>query len=118
MAHLVGIGLYRNSSQVVALDEEGERVFSRKLSNCPQVIVDVLSRLREPHVAVEATYGWEWLIELLEDHGIAHTLSHPTATKAIAAARVRTDRGRRDHPRATRPRRHVAGGGHRLRRDP
>lgn len=91
MAHFVGIDLHRNSSQVVALDEGGERVFSRKLCNRPQVIIDVLSRLREPRVAVEATYGWEWLIELLEDHGIAHTLSHPTATKAIAAARVKTD---------------------------
>jgi transposase len=87
MAHFVGIDLHRNTSQVVALDERGERVFSRKVPNRPQVIIDVLRQLTEPEVAVEATYGWEWLIELLEDHGITHTLSHPTATKAIAAAR-------------------------------
>ena len=45
----------------------------------------------EARVALEATYGWEWLAELLEDAGYELHLAHPLRTKAIAAARVKTD---------------------------
>ena len=40
---------------------------------------------------MEATYGWEWLAELLEDAGFDVHLAHPLRTRAIAAARVKTD---------------------------
>lgn len=40
---------------------------------------------------MEATYGWEWLAELLEDAGYELHLAHPLRTKAIASARVKTD---------------------------
>ena len=43
------------------------------------------------HVALEATYGWEWLAELLEEAGYDVHLAHPLRTQAIAAARVKTD---------------------------
>ena len=45
----------------------------------------------ELQVALEATYGWEWLADLLEQEGHELHLSHPLRTKAIAAARVKTD---------------------------
>jgi transposase len=45
----------------------------------------------ELRVALEATYGWEWLADLLESEGHELHLSHPLRTKAIAAARVKTD---------------------------
>ena len=40
---------------------------------------------------MEATYGWEWLAELLEEAGYDLHLAHPLRTRAIAAARVKTD---------------------------
>jgi transposase len=40
---------------------------------------------------LEATYGWEWLAELLEHDGRELHLAHPLRTKAIASARVKTD---------------------------
>ena len=43
------------------------------------------------HVALEATYGWEWLAELLQEAGYDVHLAHPLRTRAIAAARVKTD---------------------------
>jgi transposase len=45
----------------------------------------------ESQIAVEATYGWEWLAELLEDSGYEIHLGHPLRTRAIAAARVKAD---------------------------
>lgn len=45
----------------------------------------------ESKVALEATYGWEWLADVLEEAGYELHLAHPLRTKAIAAARVKTD---------------------------
>src|SRR5439155_12390585 len=45
----------------------------------------------ELQVALEATDGWEWLADLLEQEGHELHLAHPLRTKAIAAARVQTD---------------------------
>jgi transposase len=45
----------------------------------------------DARVALEAAFGWEWLADLLEAEGIELHLAHPRRTKAIAAARVRTD---------------------------
>jgi transposase len=45
----------------------------------------------ESRIALEATYGWEWLADVLEDAGYELHLAHPLRTKAIASARVKTD---------------------------
>ena len=45
----------------------------------------------QTHVALNATYGWEWLAELLEEAGYDLHLAHPLRTRAIAAARVKSD---------------------------
>ena len=42
-------------------------------------------------MALDATYGWEWLAELLEEAGFELHLAHPLRTRAIVAARVKTD---------------------------
>jgi transposase len=45
----------------------------------------------ECRIALEATYGWEWLVDLPHDAGYELHLAHPLRTKAIASARVKTD---------------------------
>jgi transposase len=45
----------------------------------------------EARVALEAAFGWEWLADLFEAEGFEPHLAHPRHTKAIAAARVKTD---------------------------
>src|SRR5918993_5908504 len=55
------------------------------------VYVGIDLHRKRSHVAVEATYGWEWLAELLEHEGRELHLAHPLRTKAIASARVKTD---------------------------
>ena len=45
----------------------------------------------ESKIALEATYGWEWLADVSEDAGYELHLAHPLRTKAIASARVKTD---------------------------
>ena len=89
----VGIDLHRKRSHIAVLDEHGDRGAlaadrqrpRRRSSSC-----SAASTARRK-IALEATYGWEWLAELLEDAGYELHLAHPLRTKAIAAARVKTD---------------------------
>jgi len=88
----VGIDLHRNRSHVAVIDEHGELVVSKRIINGRDTFLELLGSLEgESQIAVEATYGWEWLAELLEDAGYDIHLAHPLRTRAIAAARVKTD---------------------------
>jgi transposase len=88
----VGIDLHRNRSQIAVIDSNGELSLSRRIVNDRATFLELLAGLEgESRIAVEATYGWEWLAELLEDAGYEIHLAHPLRTRAIAAARVKTD---------------------------
>jgi transposase len=88
----VGIDLHRKRSHVTVVDERGERQLSRRLVNDRDRFRELLGELGEDaEFALEATYGWEWLAELLEHEGRELHLAHPLRTKAIASARVKTD---------------------------
>src|SRR5262249_19168673 len=89
----VGIDLHRRSSHVAVFDEEGLELLSRRVTNDPEeVLRAIFAELGgEARVALEAAFGWEWLAGLLEAEGIELHLAHPRQTKAIAAARVKTD---------------------------
>jgi transposase len=87
----VGIDLHRRRSQIAIVDQDGELTLSRRIINNPESFREVLGETEGTHVALEATYGWEWLADLLEQEGYDVHLAHPLRTRAIAAARVKTD---------------------------
>src|SRR5215207_3633838 len=88
----VGIDLHRKRSHVAVVEEDGSQTLSRRLVNDRGVFRELLGELGDDaKVALEATYGWEWLAELLEEEGCELHLAHPLRTKAIASARVKTD---------------------------
>jgi transposase len=89
--HSVGIDLHRKRSHVAAVDEAGEQLLSRRIVNDAQTFLALLEGVGECRVALEATYGWEWLADVLQDAGYELHLAHPMRTKAIASARVKTD---------------------------
>jgi transposase len=88
----VGIDLHRRTSHIAAFDQQGLELLSRRVANDPEAMRAVFAELGgEARVALEAAFGWEWLADLLEGEGIELHLAHPRHTKAIAAARVKTD---------------------------
>jgi transposase len=87
----VGIDLHRRRSQIAVIDDHGELSLSRRIANDRDAFNELLGDPQGTHVALEATYGWEWLAELLEEAGYDVHLAHPLRTQAIAAARVKTD---------------------------
>jgi transposase len=87
----VGIDLHRRRSFVTAISGDGEVSLRRRIANDREAFLELLGCPDGTQVALEATYGWEWLAELLEDAGFDVHLAHPLRTRAIAAARVKTD---------------------------
>ena len=87
----IGVDLHRRRSQIAIIDEHGELTLSRRIVNDPETFKELLGDPDGTHVALEATYGWEWLADLLEEVGYDVHLAHPLRTRAIAAARVKTD---------------------------
>jgi transposase len=86
----VGIDLHRKRSHVAVIDEQGELTVSRRIVNDRDTFLELLGDPQDgdTHVALEATYGWEWLAELLEEAGYDLHLATPYGS-AIAAARGR-----------------------------
>jgi len=89
----VGVDLHKRQAQVAVVNSKGE-----VLRNC-RVVCDRESmrgfflQLRQPaQVVMEATSNWHWLCDLLEEMEIPVSLSHPLKTKAIASARIKTDK--------------------------
>ena len=87
----VGIDLHRRRSQIAIIDEHGELTLQKRIVTGRETFTELLGDPENTHVALEATYGWEWLAELLQEAGFDVHLAHPLRTRAIAAARVKTD---------------------------
>ena len=75
----VGIDLHRRRSVIVHKDAQGTILSSVQLANDDLAGFSAeLARAGEhPEVVVEATYGWYWLADLLEEHGVNVHLAHP-----------------------------------------
>ncbi|MGW4567073.1 IS110 family transposase [Streptomyces sp. NPDC004561] len=93
MSVYVGIDVHRKRSQIAVLDEDGTVRINRNVPNGVETVLSVIGDLPiGTPVAVEAAYGWGWLVELLEDYGYQPHLVHPLQCKAIASARLKNDK--------------------------
>ena len=91
MALYVGVDLHRDWSVVTVLGARGGPLKQPRVNN--DSLGDFLSSLKEkPRVVVEATGNWCYPVELMEPHARQVVLAHPKKTKAIASARIKTDK--------------------------
>jgi transposase len=87
-----GVDYHRSFSYLTTMDKKGEIIDQKKLPSNGE-IVDFLKSFGESmEIAIEATPSWYWLYDHLESEGFDVKLSHPLKTKAIAYAKVKTDR--------------------------
>ena len=88
----VGIDLHRRRSVIVRKDAGGQVLEAVRVGNSPQALREVLSRAGEsPEVVLEATYGWYWAVDVLQDAGAEVHLAHPLGVKAFEYRRVKND---------------------------
>jgi transposase len=88
----VGIDLHRRRSQVVILDEDGEKRSSVRVENSPDALAEAVAAAGDsPEVVLEATWGWYWAADVLEAAGCRVHLAHPLAIKGYQNRRVKND---------------------------
>lgn len=90
--YYLGIDLHRDSFTAYGIDVNGNEIIKGKYQNNDDSITALLSIFpNKPKVVVEATRNWMWFVQNLKRKGYRVTLAHPFRTKAIAAARIKTD---------------------------
>jgi len=74
----VGIDLHRKRSVIVRRNAAGETVDTVRIDNDPLTLASELAKAGEhPEVVLEATYGWYWAVDVLEECGASVHLAHP-----------------------------------------
>jgi transposase len=75
----VGIDLHRRRSVIYSMDDGGERLDCVRIANDPLTLLEAVSGAgSDAEVVVEATYGWYWAVDLLQEAGFAVHLAHPS----------------------------------------
>ena len=76
----VGIDFHRRRSVIVRMDAAGERLAVTRIDEPARVRWSVIGRGGPaPEVVIEATYGWYWAVDLLQQHGATVHLANPWA---------------------------------------
>ena len=89
-----GIDLHSSNNFLAIIDENGKRVFKKKLSNESDYI---LKELR-PHenditgIVVESTYNWYWMVDMLMGKGYKVHLANPTAIQKYSGLKHADDK--------------------------
>jgi transposase len=94
----VGVDAHKAHSQMTVMDQTGKILKRRRVASSREGVLEALSAHRadggeEPMKAVlEAGYGWgpiyDWIGEVADEV----VLAHPLKVRAIADARIKTDR--------------------------
>ena len=88
----VGIDLHRRRSVVVRTTGSGEVLEAVQILNDVDRLNSVIERAGEtPEVVLEATYGWYWAVDALQEAGAKVHLAHPLGVKAFEYRRVKND---------------------------
>jgi len=89
----VGVDAHKQKSWITVMDENGKVVKRGAVASSRRAVQATLGRYRQPIKAVlEASYNWgpmhDWLDEVADDV----VLAHPGKVRAIAEARIKTDK--------------------------
>lgn len=89
----VGVDLHKRFSQIFGLDPDTGEVIEERVENDNSELREFFSQFGDDSkVALEATRSWYWFVDLLQEMELDVVLSNPVQTKAIAYAKVKTDK--------------------------
>ena len=85
------LDLHKKYSEAVVMDEDGVVLRKGRMQNDPKMIERFSNSLDNATVVIESSSTWYWVYCILaKKHKVV--LSNPVKTKAIASAKVKTDR--------------------------
>lgn len=79
--YFCGLDLHSNNTYIGIMDQDGKRVFQKRVPNGMETILKYLDPFKEQlkGAVVESTFNWYWLIDGLMDEGFTVHLAHPPA---------------------------------------
>ena len=83
MQNHVGIDLHSTNCYIGIVDENGSKIFNKRVLNDLSTIIDTLKPFKEKikDIAVESTFNWYWLVDGLMDEGYHLHLANVVAMK-------------------------------------
>lgn len=89
-----GFDLHSSNNYLAIVDEDGRRVYKRKLRNDPESILTTLMPHKDniEDVAVESTFNWYWLVDLLMGEGYNVHLANPAAIQQYKGLKYSDDK--------------------------
>jgi transposase len=86
--------LHANNNFFALIDQDGSRVFKKKLYNDRGLILEVLRPYREEiaSIVVESTYNWYWMVDALMDEGYEVHLANPSAIQKYTGLKHSDDK--------------------------
>ena len=88
-----GIDQHKRFSFITTVNDDGIIIKQAEIKNNDFDIINYFSSFGNEQLAtVETTGGWYWLNDLLSSNGISLKLAHAKYVKAIAYAKVKTDK--------------------------
>jgi transposase len=86
--------LHSNNSYLAIIDENGKRVFHRKVKNDPQLVIQILNPFKSDieGIVVESTFNWYWMVDLLSDEGYEMHLANPIKIQQYSGLKHSDDR--------------------------
>src|SRR5256714_13339148 len=85
---VVGMDLHRRRSVLVRMTEDGRKLGTVRITSSPAALRAEIAKAGEhPRVVLEATYGWYWAADVLEEAGAGVHLAHPLGGKAYSYRR-------------------------------
>ena len=89
----VGVDAHKNTSQITVMDDSGKVLTRRRVSSSRAGFQQGLGGLSHPIKAVlEASYCWGPMFDWLDELADEVVLAHPSKVRAIAEARIKTDK--------------------------
>ncbi|MCM8826887.1 MAG: IS110 family transposase [Candidatus Omnitrophica bacterium] len=90
----IGVDYHRRFSQMTMMDEKGRIIKEAKVSNTQGALKKFLDGCKDGKAiaVLEAGRNWQVMYDLLEEEMDEVKLAHPYKVKAIAEARIKTDK--------------------------
>jgi transposase len=88
----IGLDVHKEFCQASVLDEDGKELSNEKFLSTRKDLDEFLGRFEEAQFVLESTGIWEFIYEGIEARGFPVMLAHPLKVRAIAEAKIKTDK--------------------------
>lgn len=92
MPHFIGVDFHKATSYLTVMDQHGQIEKQGRIDNNKEALATFLASYPDSSAVLEAGRNWVLMYDWLEGMTSKVTLAHPLKVKAIASARIKTDK--------------------------